>query len=58
MVFSSCEIEEPITTYTLSTSVSPTEGGKISVSPQSSNYKEVEVVTLTPEPNEHWVIKQ
>jgi surface protein len=54
----SCETEEPIPTYTLSTTVSPTEGGKIIVSPQTPNYKEGEVVTLTPEPNEHWVFKQ
>jgi len=56
--FVSCETEDPIPTYTLSTTVSPTEGGKIIVSPQSPNYKEGEVVTLTPEPNEHWVFKQ
>ena len=53
-----CEFEEPIPTYTLTTTVSPTEGGKITVSPQSPNYKTGEVVTLTPEPNEHWVFKQ
>jgi uncharacterized repeat protein (TIGR02543 family) len=58
MVFSSCETEEPIPTYTLSTTISPTEGGKITVSPQSPNYKEGDVVTLTPEPNEHWVFQK
>jgi surface protein len=58
IVFSSCETEEPIPTYTLSTTVSPIEGGKIIASPQMPNYKEGEVVTLTPEPNEHWVFKQ
>jgi hypothetical protein len=42
----------------LSTTISPIEGGKIIVSPQTPNYKEGEVVTLTPEPNEHWVFKQ
>lgn len=56
--FTACEFEEPIPTYTLTTTVSPTEGGKITVSPQSPNYKTGEVVTLTPEPNEHWVFKQ
>ena len=56
--FTACEFEEPIPTYTLATTVSPNEGGKITVSPQSSNYKTGEVVTLTPEPNEHWVFKQ
>lgn len=54
----SCETEEPIPTYTLSTTVSPTEGGKIILSPQTPNYKEGELVTLTAEPNEHWVFKQ
>jgi hypothetical protein len=57
-ILGSCETEKPIPTYTLSTTVSPTEGGKITVSPQSPNYKEGDVVTLTPEPNEHWVFKQ
>lgn len=56
--FSSCQTEEPIPTYTLSFSVSPSEGGNITVSPQTLNYKDGEVVTLTPEPNEHWVFKQ
>ena len=56
--FFACEFEEPIPTYTLATTVSPNEGGKITVSPQSPNYKTGEVVTLTPEPNEHWVFKQ
>jgi uncharacterized protein (TIGR02145 family) len=54
----SCGTEEPIPTYTLSTTVSPVEGGKINASPQTPNYKEGEVVILTPEPNEHWVFKQ
>jgi len=53
-----CEVEEPIPTYTLTTSVTPSEGGKISVSPQESNYVEGSQVTLTPEPNENWVFKQ
>ncbi len=55
---SSCEMEEPIPTYTLTTTISPTEGGKITVSPQAPNYPEGTQVTLTPEPNEHWVFKQ
>jgi hypothetical protein len=54
----SCEVEEPIPTYTLTTSVTPSEGGKISVSPQEPNYLEGSQVTLTPEPNENWVFKQ
>ena len=53
-----CEVEEPVPTYTLTTSVTPSEGGKISVSPQESNYVEGSQVTLTPEPNENWVFKQ
>lgn len=57
IVLSSCAVEE-IPKYTLSTTVSPTEGGKIIVSPQSPDYKEGDVVTLTAEPNEHWVFKQ
>ena len=57
-VFISCEVEEPIPTYTLTSSVTPSEGGKISVSPQEPNYAEGSTVTLTPEPNENWVFKQ
>jgi hypothetical protein len=53
-----CEVEEPVPTYTLTTSVSPSEGGKISLSPQEPNYVEGSQVTLTPEPNENWVFKQ
>lgn len=56
--FSSCEVEEPIPTYTLTTTISPSEGGKITVSPQAPNYPEGTQVTLAPEPNEHWVFKQ
>jgi len=53
-----CQVEEPIPTYTLTTSVTPSEGGKISVSPQESNYIEGSQITLTPEPNENWIFKQ
>lgn len=53
-----CEVEKPVPTYTLTTSVTPSEGGKINVSPQESNYVEGSQVTLTPEPNENWVFKQ
>jgi len=53
-----CEVEEPIPTYTLTTTVSPSEGGKISILPQESNYVEGSQVTLTTEPNENWVFKQ
>ena len=58
LAFTACEFEEPIPTYTLTTSVSPNEGGKITRSPELPNYKTGDVVTLTPEPNEHWVFKQ
>jgi surface protein len=58
MVFSSCDTEEPIPTYTLNTSILPSDGGKIIVSPQLPNYKDGDVVTLTPEPNVNWVFKQ
>ena len=54
----SCEVEEPIPTYTLATTISPPEGGKILVSPQNANYQEGTQVTLTPEPNANWVFKQ
>ena len=56
--FTACEVEEPIPTYTLATNISPAEGGKITLSPQAPNYPEGTQVTLTPEPNEHWVFKQ
>ena len=58
LAFTACEFEEPIPTYTLTTSVSPNEGGKITRSPELPNYKTGDVVTLSPEPNEHWVFKQ
>jgi hypothetical protein len=53
-----CEVEEPIPTYTLTTTSSPAEGGKITISPQVPNHPEGSQVTLTPEPNENWVFKQ
>ena len=53
-----CEVEEPVPTYTLTTIITPSEGGKIIVSPQEPNYVEGSQVTLTPEPNENWVFKQ
>ena len=56
--FTACEVEEPIPTYTLTTTSSPAEGGKITISPQVPNHPEGSQVTLTPEPNENWVFKQ
>jgi uncharacterized protein (TIGR02145 family) len=58
LVLSSCESETPIPTFTFSTTVSPTDGGKIIVSPQSPDYKAGDVVTMTVQANEHWVFKQ
>jgi uncharacterized protein (TIGR02145 family) len=58
LVFGSCSTEEPIPTYTLAVSVSPVDAGKITMTPQSANYKEGEMVTLTAEPNKNWVFKQ
>jgi hypothetical protein len=58
LIFCSCEVEEPIPTYTLTTTSSPAEGGKITISPQTPNHPEGSQVTLTPEPNENWVFKQ
>lgn len=54
----SCESEEPIINYTLTTTVSPAVGGKIEVTPQSSIFKQGELVTITAVPNENYVFKQ
>jgi uncharacterized repeat protein (TIGR02543 family) len=53
-----CEVEEPIPTYTLTTTISPAEAGKITASLSASTYPEGTQVTLTAEPNENWVFKQ
>lgn len=53
----SCGIEE-IPTYKLELTVSQSEGGKLNVSPILPMYPEGSKVTITPEPNEHWVFKQ
>ena len=58
LVFWSCQMEEPIPTYTLSSTVSPAEAGKITASPSADTYPEGTQVTLTAEPNENWVFKQ
>uniref|UniRef100_UPI004048FFD4 InlB B-repeat-containing protein n=1 Tax=Flavobacterium sp. TaxID=239 RepID=UPI004048FFD4 len=58
LIFCSCSTEEPIPTHTLAVSVSPAEAGKITISPQSPDYKAGDLVTLSAEPNEHWVFKQ
>ena len=57
LIFCACEVEEPIPTYTLTTTSTPAEGGKITISPQVPNHQEGSQVTLTPEPNENWVVK-
>ena len=48
---------DPLVPKTLSTSVLPSGAGKINVSPGGTSYKTDDVVTLIPEPNEHWVFK-
>lgn len=53
----SCGMEE-IPTYKLELTVSPSEGGKLNVSPSLPMHPEGSTVTITPEPNEHWVFKQ
>jgi len=57
LILISCKTEESFSTYTLNTSTSPIEGGKINISPQSNIYKEGDIVTLRPEPNEHWIFQ-
>lgn len=57
LIFCSCSTEEPVPTFILTVSVSPAEAGKITLSPQSANYKEGEIVTLTAVPNENWVFE-
>jgi hypothetical protein len=58
LILYACQIEEPIPDYTLTTSVSPTDGGKITISPQSATYQEGRVVILSAESNENWVFRQ
>lgn len=58
LVFWSCQMEEPIPTYTLSSTVSPAEAGKITANPSASHHQDGTQVTLTAEPNENWVFKQ
>ena len=48
---------DPLVPKTLSTSVLPSGAGKINVSPGGTSFKTDDVVTLTPEANEHWVFK-
>lgn len=54
LLLNSCEKEEPLSFYSLTTSVSPLEGGNINISPDSLQYREGEVVILTPKPNNGW----
>jgi hypothetical protein len=53
----SCGMEE-IPTYKIELTVSPSEGGKLNVSPSLPMYPEGSTVSITPAPNEHWVFKQ
>ncbi|GAA0878116.1 hypothetical protein GCM10009119_10840 [Algoriphagus jejuensis] len=59
-VIMSCDTEddEPAPTYFLTRIASPTDGGKISVSPPSANYNHGQEVTLTPEANANWVFQK
>jgi uncharacterized repeat protein (TIGR02543 family) len=57
VLISSCVKEEPIPTYTLSVISVPSEGGKITVTPQSPSYNEGTQVSLTAEPNEGYIFK-
>jgi len=54
----SCNVEEPIPTYTVFTHVTANVGGKITISPQLTNYKKGELVTFTAIPDDFWVFKQ
>lgn len=54
----SCNSEEAIVSFSLSTLASPSEGGKINITPGSSSYKEGDVVSLSAVPNPNWVFKQ
>jgi surface protein len=54
VLFTSCEDEKPVPQYILSTTVSPLEGGKITISPQSVSYKAGDVVTLNIETNKNY----
>ncbi|GHB29439.1 BspA family leucine-rich repeat surface protein [Mongoliitalea lutea] len=58
-IFTACENEDPTApTFTLTVNVTPTEAGKVSISPQADQYNQNTTVTLTPEANEHWVFQQ
>lgn len=54
----SCEEEEPVPTFSLSTVSSPAEGGTIIVAPSTASYQQGQSVTLTPQANANWVFKQ
>ncbi len=47
--------EEPEPSFSLSATVSPAEGGTITVSPSSGTYNQGQTVKLTPEPSLNWV---
>lgn len=57
-VLNSCGQEDPVAKYQLSISASPIEGGKVIATPQSQNYNEGQMVTLSAEPTENWTFKQ
>ncbi len=63
LLLTSCQEREfanpfdPQVPKTLTTSVLPSGAGSINLSPSGSSFKTDEVVTLIPEPNQHWVFK-
>ena len=63
LVFTACQEREftnpfdPQVPKTLSTSVLPAGAGTINVSPGGTSFTTDQVVTLIPQPNQHWVFK-
>ncbi len=62
-LFNSCQEREftnpfdPQVPKTLSITVLPATAGKVNVSPAGTSFKTDQVVTLIPEPSQHWVFK-
>ncbi|NVJ45975.1 MAG: DUF285 domain-containing protein [Cytophagia bacterium] len=54
----SCTTEEILPTYTIETNVTPLDGGELKISPQKSEYREGEIITVIPEPSEGWIFKE
>jgi surface protein len=64
LFLSACDLDgggvsiKDIKIFTLQTEVSPSEAGKLNITPQEISYKEGEKITITPEANEHWVFQK